>query len=76
LSVLHKCGPPLLADAYCAPVFYAGTLNPVPWSIASLMVPCLPTEQWLYDRGPGQLMATVTFRDGKVQSIRYGHQPR
>ena len=29
-------------------------------------------EEWLYDRGPGNLMATVRFRGGVVQSIRYG----
>jgi hypothetical protein len=76
VSVLYKCGQPLLADAFCAPVFYGSTLYPVPAPIASLVVPCQPMEQWLYDRGPGQLMATVTFRDGKVQSIRYGRQPQ
>ena len=75
LSVLYKCGPPLLADAYCAPVFYAGTLNPVPAPIAGALVPCQAVEEWLYERGPGSLTATVRFRDGKVQSIRYGRLP-
>jgi hypothetical protein len=39
LSVLFKCGEPLLRDAYCAPVFYQGSLNPVPEPFASLAVP-------------------------------------
>jgi len=75
LSVLYKCGPPVLADTYCAPVFYSGTLYPVPAPIAGAFVPCQPVEEWLYDRGPGNLMATVRFRDGRVQSIRYGFAP-
>ncbi len=75
LSVLFKCGEPLLRDAYCAPVFYQGSLNPVPEPFASLAVPCLPIDEWIYDRGPGNLMATVRFRSGVVQSIRYGRVP-
>ena len=30
LSVFYKCGQPLLADSYCAPVYYSGTLQRVP----------------------------------------------
>lgn len=76
LSVAHKCGPPLLQDGYCAPVFYRGTLHPVPEPIASLVVPCQPTDEWLYDRGSGNLMATVRMRAGSVLSISYGRVPR
>lgn len=76
IAVAYKCGLPLLADNYCAPVYYAQTLNPVPEPFASVMVPCLPVEEWLYDRGPGNLMATVRFRSGRVQSIIYGRVPR
>ena len=76
LSVLYKCGQPLLADNYCAPVYYAQTLQPVPDPIASVFVPCQAVEEWLYDRGPGNLMAIVRFRSGVVQSIRYGRVPQ
>jgi hypothetical protein len=76
LSVAYKCGQPLLADTYCAPLYYAQTLNPVPEPFASVIVPCQPIEEWLYDRGPGNLMATVRFRSGRVQSIIYGRVPR
>jgi hypothetical protein len=76
LSVAYKCGQPLLADTYCAPLYYAPTLNPVPEPFASVLVPCQPIEEWLYDRGPGNLMATVRFRSGRVQSIIYGRVPR
>jgi hypothetical protein len=76
LSVLYKCGQPLLADNYCAPVYYAQTLQLVPDPIASIVVPCQPVEEWLYDRGPGNLMAIVRMRSGVVQSIRYGRVPQ
>ena len=72
LSVLYKCGPPLLRDAYCAVPVYQQTLQPVPEPFASVFVPCQPVEEWLYERGPGNLTATVRFRAGVVQSITYG----
>lgn len=75
LSVLYKCGQPVLADVYCAPVYLPGSLYPVPPVIAGTYVPCQLVEEWLYERGPGNLMAIVRFRDGKVQSIRYGRLP-
>ena len=76
ISLAYKCGPPLLKDCYCAAVVYSQTLNPVPEPFASALVPCQPTDQWLYDRGPGNLMATVRMRAGVVQSITYGRVPR
>lgn len=76
LSVLHKCGEPLLKDRYCAPLYYSATLLPVPDAIAYSVLPCQPVEEWLYDRGPGNLVATVRFRGGVVQSIRYGQSAR
>jgi hypothetical protein len=76
ISVLYKCGHPLLKDNYCAPVYYSQTLQPVPDPFASAYVPCQQIEEWLYERGPGQLIATVRFRAGVVQSIRYGRDPQ
>lgn len=76
ISVLYKCGQPLLKDVYCAPIYYSQTLQPVPDPWASMYVPCQPVEEWLYERGPGQLTATVRFRAGIVQSIRYGREPQ
>jgi len=75
LSVLYKCGQPLLKDNYCAPVYYSQTLQPVSEPFASAFVPCQPVEAWIYDRGPGNLLATVRFRSGTVQSITYGRAP-
>jgi hypothetical protein len=74
-AVAFKCGAPLLHDSYCAPVYFSQTLQPVPEPFASAFVPCLQTDEWLYDRGPGNLVATVRFRSGKVQSISYGREP-
>jgi hypothetical protein len=75
LSVIYKCGQPQLADTACAPVFYAGTLYVVPEPFASAYVPCQFTEQWLYERGAGNMIAVVRFRGGTVQSITYGRSP-
>ena len=76
LSVFYKCGQPLLMDQYCAPVYAYGSLRPLPEPFASAVVPCQVIEEWLYDRGPGNLLATVRFRSGIVQSITYGRTPR
>jgi len=76
LSVLYKCGEPLLRDSYCAPIYQADSFRPVPQPFASVFLPCLQVDEWLYDRGPGNLMATVRFQYGVVQSIRYGRSPR
>ena len=75
VAVAFKCGPPRLQDSFCAPVYFSGTLQQVPEPFASAFVPCLQTDEWLYDRGPGNLVATVRFRFGKVQSISYGREP-
>lgn len=76
LSLVYKCGQPKLMDSFCAPVYYGPWPNPVPEPFAGAVVPCQLTEQWLYERGPGNLVATVTLRAGKVQSISYGHTPQ
>jgi hypothetical protein len=76
VSVLYKCGQPLLADSRCAPVVYGPALQPVPEAVLGWAVPCQPVEEWVYDRGPGHLVATVRIRAGVVQSIRYGRVPQ
>lgn len=76
VSVFYKCGEPLLRDAYCAPLYYSSSRHPVPEAFASALVPCQQIDEWLYDRGPGNLFATVRFRAGVVQSIRYSGAPQ
>ncbi len=73
LSVLYKCGQPTLADSYCAPLYPWGSAYPLP--LAGALLPCQPVEEWLYDRGPGHLVATVRLRHGVVQSISYARSP-
>jgi hypothetical protein len=76
VAVLYKCGQPLLKDSFCAPVYYGpdAILVPEPW--ASRAVPCQQIDEWLYDRGPGNMAATLRFRGGVLQSIRYGRSPK
>lgn len=76
LAVMYKCGQPALRDNFCAPVYYTGTAYLVPEPIASLTVPCIYTEEWLYERGPGELLAVVRIRGGRVQTITYSRQPQ
>jgi hypothetical protein len=76
VAVLYKCGQPLLKDSFCAPVYYGpdATVVPEPW--ASRVVPCQQIDEWLYDRGPGNMAATLRFRGGVLQSIRYSRSPQ
>lgn len=76
LSLVYKCGAPKLKDSYCSPVYYPGTLDVVPEPYALRVVPCVVVDAWLYERGPGQLIATVYLRSGVVQTITYGGTPR
>ena len=76
ISVLFKCGQPLLKDSFCAPVYYNGAPNPVPEPFAGIVVPCQQIDEWLYDRGNGNLMATVRIRSGTVLSIKHRREPQ
>ena len=76
LSVFYKCGQPTLVDSYCAPVYLGGSPYPLSAPLALAFVPCQQVEEWLYERGPGSLLATVYLRSGVVQSIRYGRVPQ
>jgi Protein of unknown function (DUF2845) len=76
VSVVYKCGQPMLKDSFCAPLYYGPNLQIVPEPWAGTVLPCQTIEEWLYDRGPGNLVATLRFRSGVLQSIRYGRSPR
>ena len=75
VSVIYKCGQPKLIGRYCEPVYYSGTLQVVPEPFAAGVVPCQLVEEWLYERGPGEMIATVYVRSGMVRSIKYGRSP-
>jgi len=76
ISVLYKCGQPVLTDSFCATLYVPGSLQPVPPAFVLGVAPCIAVEEWLYDRGPGNLMATVRFRGGRVSNIRYDRLPQ
>lgn len=70
VNVLRFCGEPAATDSYCRPV----ELMPPPgwrrpWYANDL--PCRTMDEWLYDRGPGNLMALVRFESGRIHSIEY-----
>jgi hypothetical protein len=81
-SLLFKCGEPAVRDSFCAPVYRAGSTppgqlpQPLPAPIAQALLPCIAVDEWLYERGPGNLMATVRLQSGVIQSIRYARSPR
>lgn len=75
LSVLYRCGEPVLRDAYCAPVYQAPADPAWPLHPGVLGLPCVVVDEWLYERGPGRMTAVVRFQSGVVQSIRYGRVP-
>lgn len=76
VSVIYKCGQPLLKDSFCAPLYYGPNLQVVPEPWAGTVLPCQTVDEWIYDRGPGNMAATLRFRSGVLQSIRYGRSPR
>jgi Protein of unknown function (DUF2845) len=76
LTVAFKCGQPVLEDSFCVPVQVLPRAHPLagPWAGGHPV--CQRVDEWLYDRGPGNLVVTVRFRAGVVQSIVYGRAPR
>ena len=77
-SLLYKCGPPLIADRECASGVIA---QPGPGLFydpfaPNVLLPCLPVDIWLYDRGPNNLPVTVRLKDGRIVNIVYGKDSR
>lgn len=70
VNVVRLCGEPVAADSYCRPVEVMPPRGQRwPWYAQDL--PCRPVDEWLYDRGPGNLMALVRFEAGRIHSIEY-----
>lgn len=76
ISVMHKCGEPMLKDSFCKPVLAAVPRSPYPVILPPHIAPCEMVDEWMYDRGPGNLLATVRFQRGVVDSIRYEGRSR
>ncbi len=74
LAVLRACGEPAFKDAYCKPLT---AVSPgYPGGVIVHGLPCVVVDEWLYERGDGNLPVTVRFELGTVQSIRYGQAGR
>ncbi|MFD1710629.1 DUF2845 domain-containing protein [Ottowia flava] len=88
VALLRNCGAPAAQTSHCEPVYqpayrpmapgYGESYN-VPGANAYFYPPtqaCVPTEQWLYDRGAGNLPAIVRIVSGTVRTISYGNGAR
>lgn len=70
-AVIQKCGYPQTQEQACVPVEVRQPNSP--WSpLRPGATLCVPTQDWGYDRGPGNLAVTVRFQNGTVRSIHYG----
>lgn len=80
--LLRACGQPAVADAYCARVLTPPQVQVqpnffgVPQVQSVPQVACVMTDEWLYERGDGNLPAFVRIREGRIISIRFGEQGR
>jgi hypothetical protein len=63
--VLQRCGAPRSRDS-------AGLLAESPGPAAPAPTSEVLLEQWVYDRGPGQLLSIVTLRGGRITAIEDG----
>ncbi|MEY4562510.1 MAG: hypothetical protein RLZZ618_1787 [Pseudomonadota bacterium] len=73
LSVIEKCGEPVLQDSFCKPLPAASEPRPVVTQGNVLNVrPCERLDEWSYKPGAGQFITILQFEQGKVSSIRYG----
>lgn len=64
-TVLQRCGQPISRDS-------AGLRPASPGPASQSPVSEVLLEQWVYDRGPGRLLAIVTLRGGRIEAIEDG----
>lgn len=74
LGLLRACGQPAASDQFCTWI----KPNPAPYAPGyGLIRPadpiCVPVEELLYERGPGNMPAFVRIREGRIVSIRFGN---
>lgn len=74
--LMRACGQPTFADHYCARVPQPVVAVPQGGVVVLGAPVCMPTDEWLYERGPGNLPAVVRMREGRILSIRFGEQGR
>jgi hypothetical protein len=75
LSVVQHCGEPMFRQAACVqrpewvwmPSNYPGA---PPQQV--LVQQCVPMEEWVYGRGPGNFTSIARFHNGVIESARDG----
>lgn len=75
LSVVQHCGEPMFKEAACVqrpelvwmPSNYPGA---PPRQV--LVQQCVPMEDWVYGRGPGNFTSIARFYNGAIESARDG----
>lgn len=72
LELLRSCGQPAASDQFCVWSKPPPPYVPGHGFIRPADPLCAPVEEWLYERGPGNLPAFVRIREGRVVSIRFG----
>lgn len=73
LTLLRVCGQPTLTDQFCVKAWSNRRPRPPYDDPAQGGDMCIFVEEWLYERGPGDLPAVVRIREGRVISIRFGN---
>lgn len=81
-SVVQKCGEPMAVEAVCVqqtqmqPPMQSMYMTAPDGSLRQMFVPqapqCVPMEDWIFHRGPGNFLAIVRFQNGVVESVRDG----
>ena len=65
MSVLGKCGEPVVRDSFCKP-------DPAPPPRDGSVRPCINIDSWAYRPGRGQFITILEFEEGQLRTIRYG----
>ena len=72
VSVLLKCGEPVVKDSFCKPAEPQTVRTSPDGSTIVTAPPCENVDEWTYNPGYGQFMTTLRFEFGKLVSIKYG----
>ena len=72
-TVLLKCGEPVAKDTVCRPL-PAPSPRPASGVRPGQIVPCENVDEWTYNPGSGQSMATLRFAEGRLVAIEYGER--
>lgn len=71
-AVVFKCGQPTVSDSRCEPIAWVRAPGRSHHSPTQPERYCQTVDEWIYDRGPSNLVATLRFREGKLVAVRFG----